>query len=301
MKKLIFTLIGVFAVILGAEAQQEPQFTQYFDNTLYVNPAYAGSKEMLNITAIHREQYVGFDGRPRSTTLTLHSPLRYESVGLGLSLVNDMIGPVRQTMIYGDVSYSLKFKNNTKLSFGVKGGINIMNLDVSELSNGSKPVGAITSFSNRINPNFGVGILYHGPKFFFGISTPKLIQTKIASINTLLELRHYYITAGYVAHLSPKFKLRPSAQFKFTDGAPFSLDLSLAAICNEKFWIGGTYRWDAAVGVFVQFMVSPQFKIGLASDFGTQKIRNYNHGTFEALLSYSFKYANKGIVSPRYF
>lgn len=298
--KILAILVMTLATF-GVKAQQDPQFTQYFDNTLYINPAYAGIKEMLSITAIHREQYIGVDGRPRSTTFGIHSPLKYESIGLGLTVVNDVIGPMRQTMMYGDVSYSLRFKNNTKLAFGVKAGVNMLNLDNDLLSNGNNPVGVINSFRNRVDPNFGFGILYHGPKFFIGVSTPKLLQTKFKDSDVSLEKRHYFATLGYVARIAEKWKLRPTAQFKVTEGAPFSLDVSLAAIYHDKVWIGAMYRWDAAFGAFLQFQITPQFKAGLASDFGTQKLRKYNSGTFEVMLNYDFKFNKKGVISPRYF
>lgn len=114
MKNLKFILIVILSGTgIYANAQQDPHFTQYFDNTLFYNPAYAGSRDMLNVTAIHREQWAGVDGRPRSTTLSIHSPLPYESVGVGITAVNDMAGPIRQTIIAADISYSLRFKNKT--------------------------------------------------------------------------------------------------------------------------------------------------------------------------------------------
>jgi type IX secretion system PorP/SprF family membrane protein len=105
-------------------AQQDPHFTQYFDNALFVNPAYAGSTGFLTATGIHREQWVGFDGRPRSSTFSLHSPLSYESIGLGFTAVRDVIGPISQTILYGDFSYSLKLNEKSKLAFGLKAGMN---------------------------------------------------------------------------------------------------------------------------------------------------------------------------------
>lgn len=284
-------------------AQQDPQFTQYFDNTLFVNPAYAGSKDMLNITTIHREQWVGFSGRPRSTTLSIHSPLTYRSIGLGFTAVHDQAGPVRQTMFYGDFSYSLKFKNSkAKLSFGLKAGLNLLNVGTDNLiTSQANDANLINNIQNRVNPNFGFGILYHGPKFFAGISTPKLMEQSYDGQKTNLEKRHYFATLGYVFTLSNQWKLRPTSQFKYTQGAPFSLDVSVAAIYNEKIWIGAMYRLDAAFGAFLQYQISPQFKVGLASDFGTQRIRNYNSGTFEIMLSYDFTFQKTGVLSPRYF
>jgi len=303
MKNLVYIFIVVIISQSAGFAQQDPHFTQYFDNTLFVNPAYAGSKGVLNVTGIHREQWVGFDGRPRSTTLSIHSPLAYESVGLGLTMVNDQAGPVKQTMIYGDFSYSFKVgKRGQKLSFGIKGGINLINIGTSSLettTDGDPKL--LQNVRNSVNPNFGAGIYYHTPKFFIGASTPKMIEASYDGSKTNLEKRHYFGIIGGVFTLSNHWKLRPTAQVKMTQGAPVSVDASVAGIFRERFWIGAMYRLDAAFGAFVQYQITPQFKLGVASDFGTQAIRKYNDGTFELLVSYDFVFKKQGIRSPRYF
>jgi type IX secretion system PorP/SprF family membrane protein len=284
-------------------AQQEPHFAQYFDNTLYVNPAYAGSKGVMNAMLLHREQWVGLNGRPRSTTLSLQSPLQYESVALGLTAVNDVIGPTSQTMVYADFAYSLKFRNQSKLAFGVKAGANMINNATSTLKTSveSDP-SFMQSTYFRTNANIGFGIYYHSSRWFLGASIPKLIEQSYSNIDaSLIEKRHMFGIAGIVFDISSNWKLRPTSQFKYTYGAPFSLDLSLAGIYNDRFYVGGMYRLDAAYGLFAQYQINPQFKVGLASEFGTQDIRMYNDGTFEVMLSYDFNYSKKGIRSPRYF
>jgi len=285
-------------------AQQDPHFTQYFDNMLFVNPAYAGSRGMLNVTGIHREQWVGFDGRPRSTTFSVHSPLTYESVGLGMTLVNDQAGPVKQTMVYADFSYTLKFKNpEHKLSVGLKAGMNLINVGTDGLVTDvpSDPK-LLQNVQNRINPNIGAGLYYHTPRFFVGVSTPKMLENSYdGASKTNKERRHYFGIIGGVVPLNEVWKLRPAAQVKMAVGAPMSIDLSTAGIYREKIWLGATYRVAAAFGAFVQYQISPQFKLGVATDFGTQAIRNYNYGTFEILASYDFTFKKKGLRSPRYF
>lgn len=304
MKNLVITGIILLGISFKADAQQDPQFTQYFDNALFVNPAYAGSKGHLNATAIHREQWAGFSGRPRSTTLNVHSPLKYESIGLGLTAVNDRLGPFNQTMAFADFSYTLRFKNsNAKLSFGVKGGLNCININTSDLlvsdQNDEK---LARNTQNHINGNFGLGLYFHTPKFFFGLSSPKILEQSYDGTDKgNIEQRHYYGIIGGVFTLSNSFKLRPYLQAKMTEGAPVSLDASIAGIYADKLWVGVMYRWNAAAGAFVQLLVTPSLKIGLATDIGLKKIRNYNDGTFELMVSYDFFFKKSGNRSPRYF
>lgn len=286
----------------SVNAQQDPQFTQYFDNALFVNPAYAGSTGMLTATSIHREQWVGFDGRPSSTTLSLHSPLSYESVGLGLTAVRDVIGPINQTMFYGDFSYSLKLTKNSKLAFGLKAGLNVISAKTNELqTTQSGDPNLLQNVQNKINPNFGTGIYYHTPAFFIGAATPKIIEQSIDGSETNKERRHYFVIVGGIIKIKEDLKLRPTGQFKMTESAPISIDLSLTAIYKDKLFFGSMYRLNAAVGVFTQYQINKQFRIGLATDFSTTAIRNYNYGTFEVLVSYDFAFNRKGIRSPRYF
>jgi type IX secretion system PorP/SprF family membrane protein len=298
MKKIII----LAALFIGnlVNAQQDPQFTQYFDNFLHVNPAYAGSSGMLSANAIHRQQWVGFEGAPQSTTLSLHTPLNYRSVGLGFTAVNDIIGPINQTMIYADFSYTLKLGKTARLALGLKGGINMLNVKTDAFQNVQANDPAFTNVQNQINPNVGFGVYYHDEHFFLGLSSPRIMEAASNS-PTYREQRHYFGIVGGVFPVSTKWKLRPSVQVKASMGAPLSMDLSLAGIFNDKLWIGAMNRWNAAAGGFVQYQICRQFRLGLASEFGMTPIRNYNNGTFEVMMSYDFNYKKTDVKSPRYF
>jgi len=299
------SIIFVLSVVtFNSFGQQEAQFTQYMDNTLHINPAYAGSKGVMNMIGVHREQWTGFDGHPRSSTFSFQSPLRYRSVGLGFTFVNDQAGPVSQNMFYGDFAYSFKLnKKDHKLSFGIKGGINLINVKSAELVvvEGNDPKFS-NNVRNKVNPNFGAGIYYHTPFLFAGISVPKILETSYDPLSARdIEQRHYYGIIGGVIKVSNHWKLRPTGQVKVAIGAPISIDASLAGIYMDKLYIGAMYRWDAAVGIFFQYQLTQQFKLGLATEMGTQQIRKYNYGTYELMLSYDFVFKNHGIRSPRYF
>jgi len=306
MKELIkvISVAMIGAIAMPAFGQQEPHFTQYSDNMLFVNPAYAGSGGVFNLTDIHREQWVGFDGRPVSTTLSAHTPLTRESIGVGLTMVSDKTGPIKQTMFYGDYSYTIKVnRSGGKLSFGIKAGMNVISVATSGLqtTDASDP-NLIQNARNNINPNFGFGMYYHSPRFFIGGSSPKMIERSYDGISASnIERRHFYGIAGGVIPLNRDWKLRPTTLVKFTSNSPVSIDASVAGIYKEKLWLGAMYRLNAAFGVFTQFQITPQFKLGIATDFGTQAIRNYNYGTYEVLVSYDFKFKKEGLRSPRFF
>lgn len=288
----------------AVSAQQEPQYTQYMDNMLYYNPAYAGSREMLNLTALHRQQWTGFSGAPMTTTFSVHSPVKYESLGLGLSVMNDKIGPTNATWVNADVSYSLRFRRNkARLSFGLKGGINLLNGDLAGLTKQDETDATLnTRYQNELKPNIGGGIYYQSTQWFVGLSVPKLIQTELQPGELLyLDRRHYYFTVGGYIKASRMLKIRPSAMLKVTDNAPFALDGTLAFIFYDKLWLGGNYRLQESAGGFIQYQISNQFKIGYAFDIATSKLINYNFGSHEILLSYDLLFKQKSLNSPRYF
>lgn len=300
MRKVIkFVFIFCFGMVYS---QQEPQFTQYFDNTLFQNPAYAGSNKMLSINTMHREQWVGFKGRPSTTSMTIHSPLSYKSVGIGLSAVRDVIGPTTSNMVYADFSYSLRLTQNQTLAFGLKGGFNMINTQIAGLTTTTiNDPNLAQNTLNRFNPNVGFGMYYHSDVLFLGLSSPKLLEQSIDGSAENLEKRHFYFNAGAILKLGTLWKTRPTAQIKSALGSPVSIDLSNAFIYRDKFFVGATYRHLAAVGVFFQYQLTQQIRMGIASDFATTSLRSYNQGTFEATLSYDFNFTKGGIRSPRYF
>jgi len=297
-------------LILGfqnSNAQQMPQFTQYMYNTIAINPAYAGSREVLSIVALGRNQWTGFDGGPQTQTLSINSPLRNEKIGLGLSLINDTAGYENFTYVYADFSYTINLGDRTKLAFGVDAGATSYKLS-DELYNGVE-IGQDPYFDERLdrwNPNFGAGILLHSDRWFAGFSIPRLInndtnnQTEYAA----LERVHYYVIGGYVFDLGKSVKFKPSILAKYTDNAPISTDFTANFLFNEKLWLGASYRANGQQGAFgalIDFQVTQQFRIGYTYELPTGEIRPYTSGSQEILLMYEFRFTKKNLKSPRYF
>jgi len=297
-------------LILGFQntnAQQMPQFTQYMYNTIAINPAYAGSREVLSIVALGRNQWTGFDGGPQTQTLSINSPLRNEKIGVGLSLINDKAGYENFTYVYADFSYTINLGDRTKLAFGIDAGATSYKLS-DELYNGVN-TGNDPYFDERLdrwNPNFGAGILIHSERWFAGFSIPRLINNDNNN-NTeyaALEQVHYYVIGGYVFDLGKSVKFKPSILAKYTDDAPISTDFTANFLFNEKLWLGASYRANGQQGAFgalIDFQVTQQFRIGYTYELPTGEIRPYTSGSQEILLMYEFRFTKKNLKSPRYF
>ena len=288
-------------------AQQDPVFNQYMNNLLTVQPAYAGMSGYVNVTALSRIQWVGFDGAPSTSTLTIQGPFRKYNVGLGFSLVTDRYGPVRQTGFYGDYSYRILLEDDRYISFGIKGGFNIYDAMLTDLivNDPNDPV-ATYDINKKILPNFGVGFLWHADNFFLGASVPKIFKNKITSNSgesVYHEEMNFYIMGGYVVEMTDNVKFKPTALARWSENTPTVVDFSATALFYDRLWIGATYRLQNSYGLLFQLFITNGVKVGYAYDLTTFRPTQYNAGTHEFMLSYDFPYKRKRFCrfTPRYF
>lgn len=296
--------IALFSCTVGI-AQQLPQFTQYMYNTISINPAYAGSRDALSVVGLHRSQWVGFKGGPITQTLSIHTPLRNDRIGLGLSFIEDDLGPENFTYLYGDFSYAIPTGKTGKLAFGIKGGFTQYSLDPDFREDESLDP-SIYGIEDRWTPNIGLGLYWSTNRVYFGLSTPRVLNTDKNTEEGFeaLDRLSYYFTGGVVVDLSNSIKLKPAFLVKATNGAPVSYDLTANFLFNEKFWLGGSYRINektAAIGGIADFQVSRQLRIGYAYEKPISEISRYTTGTHEILLMYEFKFLSSKLKSPRYF
>lgn len=300
MKKVI---IIVFAFVsFGIQAQQDAQYTQYMYNTVGVNPAYAGNRGALSITGLHRSQWVGLDGAPETQTLSINTPFKDSRVGLGLSFSNDIIGPTEEQYLNIDFSYTIPTSEEGRLSFGIKGVANFLKFDHTKLTH--VPDVNLQSFS-KFQPNFGVGAYYHSAdKWYLGISAPNILETNHYdnSISNLgKERMNYYLIGGYVFDLSSNIKLKPAVLFKHVTGAPLQADLSANIMFNEKFIIGGAYRWDAAFSGMAGFQMNKKLFLGYGYDMDSTELSGFNSGSHEIILRFELFNDKDKLISPRFF
>ncbi len=301
----ITVLLMLLILPFLGQAQQDAQYTQYLYNTVSVNPAYAGSRGHLSIAGLYRAQWVGLEGAPETQTLNLHTPIGIKGVGLGLSFVNDVIGPTSETFIDLDISYTVQLDFDKQLSFGIKPSANLLNVQFSQLNTNDDTL-LPPNIDNQFSPNFGAGVYYHTDRFYAGFSVPRLLETEHfeeSSLSTAREQMNFYLIAGYVMELNPFLKFKPAVLTKLVQGAPLQVDLSANFLFNEKFIGGVAYRWDAAFSGLVGFQVSEQFLLGLAYDREITALggTTFNDGSFELVLRYDFISAIGNLKSPRFF
>ncbi|OXA70492.1 hypothetical protein B0A67_15870 [Flavobacterium aquidurense] len=301
MRKIV--LVFVLFSALGF-AQQDAQYTQYMYNTININPAYAGSRGAMSIFGLYRTQWVGLDGAPETSSFSLNTPINNSNLGLGVSLVNDKIGPTNENTFSADLSYTIPTSETFKLSFGIKGTANLFNLDINKLNPEYQGDPQFQDLNNKFSPNIGAGVYWHSDKAYIGLSVPNFIETNRYSDNDYAIFKdriNYYLIAGYVFDLDAYIKFKPAVLTKMVEGAPLQVDLSANFLFNEKFSVGVAYRWSAALSAMAGFQVSDGLFIGYAYDRETTRLNNYNSGSHEIFLRFEFLNNYSRITSPRFF
>jgi type IX secretion system PorP/SprF family membrane protein len=318
MKHSYFTLI--ILILLGtfsSNAQQDPQYTQYMYNTQVVNPAYAGSREALSFGLLYRTQWVGFDGAPKTGTFTVNSPIgALENMGLGLSIVRDELGPQIESNVNIDYSYSINTSDNAKVSFGLKAGLDLLDVDFTKL-NIADPGDAQfeNNIDNKLQPQIGAGVYYNTEKFYAGLSVPNFLTTQHYDSSTIdeflnsgyqgqvtaAERLHYFLIAGYVFDVSENLKFKPATLVKAVSGSPLQWDVSANFLLYDKLTLGAAYRWSAAMSALVGFQATDEIFIGFGYDYQTTDIEDYSDGSYEVMLRFDLFKKPERVLTPRFF
>lgn len=320
MRKRYIAIFILALVVLGlrtenAVAQQDAQYTQYMYNTLSINPAYAGSRGGVSILGLHRSQWVGLDGAPRTQTISIHSPIgESRRVGLGLNIVNDEIFITNETYIDIDFSYTIPTSDRGKLAFGLKGGVHLLDVNYSETNpfqNGDALATDQANIDNRFSPQVGVGLFYYTDKYYLGLSAPNLLRTEhfdesdnSNNQNTTFLARervNYYLTSGYVFDITQDFKFKPAGLVKLVSGAPLQVDITANALLYDKLTLGLAYRWSAALSGLVGFQVTDGLMLGFAYDRDTTDLDQFNDGSYEVFLRFEIFKNPQRLLSPRFF
>lgn len=305
MKNILnVAVVCFFFCGVGAFAQQNFQFTQYMYNTAVLNPAYTGSRDVLSVTGLHRSQWIGLEGAPKTLTFAVNGPVS-DRVGLGISIVNNKMGPSDDTVISADLSYNIRLNYDYRLFFGLKGTSRIWSIDDSKLNKyDPNDPNFISGVQNEFSPNFGAGIYLQSENTYIGISVPSLLETKqyMSDRKTILnEKMAYYFMAGHVFDLSYNLRFKPAVLVDLVEGNPLQVNVSANFLIYEKLTLGAAYRWDAALSGLVGFQITPGLFAGYAYDADTTRLGNYNSGSHEVFLRFELSKKINKVLSPRFF
>jgi type IX secretion system PorP/SprF family membrane protein len=304
MKKIssIFTLLFVLG-FYTVSAQQDPQYTQYMYNMSVVNPAYAGSNEGLTITGLYRDQWSKLDGSPTTITFSAHSPVG-NNVGLGLSAINQELGPVKETNVYADFAYTLNLGGSSRLALGIKAGATFHDVGLAGLQVQDPGDPFFGENINNVYPNVGAGAFFYTDNFYVGVSVPNMLKSVHLDENGMKfgsEVQHFFATAGYVFQVTDNFKLKPSTLVKASFDSPISFDANLNALFYDRFEIGGSYRFEDSFSGVIGFQVTDFVRIGYAYDHIVSDLNVYTSASHEIILTFDILYKKRVLRSPRFF
>jgi type IX secretion system PorP/SprF family membrane protein len=255
---------------------------------------------------LYRTQWVGLDGAPETSSFSANTPINNSNLGIGLSLVNDKIGPTNENTFSVDLSYTVQTSADFKLSFGIKGSANLFNLDISKLNPEDQGDPQFQDLDNKFSPNVGAGVYWHSDKAYIGLSVPNFIETNRYDDNDIAIYKdkiNYYLMGGYVFDLDKYqyIKFKPAVLAKVVEGAPLQVDISANFMFVDKFVLGVAYRWSASVSAMAGFQITDGLYIGYGYDRETTNLNNYNSGSHEIFIRYEFIKKNNKITSPRFF
>ncbi|MGN7985687.1 PorP/SprF family type IX secretion system membrane protein [Pedobacter sp. 22226] len=323
MKKLIWLIAGSFLLLSRpVSAQQDAQYSQYMFNGIYINPAYAGYKEVLNVHSFYRSQWTGITGAPRSMSLAVDAIANSGNVGLALQVASDKLGAQNNLSIYGNYAYRIRMNDDgsSRLALGLGVGMVQLGIDGSMLNPNNPEPNQPVGMQSTIVPDARAGVYFANDKYYAGFSVDNLIATYI-NIDRYAFIPqpkpHYYLTAGALFPLNEDFQVKPSFLLKDDRGGPTSLDVNAFLMIKDFLWVGGSYRTgvklydksylqkdltprNSAVAA-IQVFPSEKIRIGYGYDFSVGPLQGYSGGTHEISLSYSFIKPNIRIKCPRVF
>ena len=306
MGKRIIKTVVLLLLPLSLSGQLAPVTSQYVLNPLSINPAYAGNRGDLNITAFYRQQWTGIPGAPETMTLASDAPFLNSKLGLGFVITNDKIGVTKETHFMTNYSYKIGM-NRGELSLGLGAGIITTNTawsDLVVLDQGDQNL--LVDSRVFVVPDFTFGVYYTNTNYFAGFSIPKLLGYNFdfnRNKYTLYFNPHQYdylINLGYVYTLTSKIKLLPSALLSYTPNQKLLYDLNVYTSLNDRIWGGISYRNMRSFGALIQFALNNQIRIAYTYDFDFGQLSHYSNGSNEIMLRYEFHYKVEA-VSPLNF
>lgn len=308
MKRIIIIVIAALGLVPSVQAQQELMVSQYMFNGLFLNPAYAGTRDYWSATALHRSQWMKFDGAPTSQVFGIDGAVANDRLGVGLVVANDKIGITSELDVSANIAYHLPLRNST-LSFGLRAGASSYSARLSDLVvwDPNDNVYAGGDIQGQFVPKFGFGMYWHNERYYAGVSVPLIYAMDDAiiidnSITSNHFTQHYYLNAGAVFDAGPNLAIKPSFLVKYLPSAPVQVDLNCNFLIHRRLWLGAGYRTGDAVIAMVEYNITPQLRMGYAYDYTTTDINTYSSGSHEIMLGFDF---GSDIMikkrSPRYF
>ena len=316
MRKIFAGIFLIVFTVTLSFGQQEAQTSMYLYNGLYINPAYAGSRDALNATVMYRDQWVKMPGAPQTASVGINSPLKNDKLALGLIYSFDQIGVTKTNQLSADFAYRIKVgrKKDINLSFGISAGFQNYSANLSGVATtDANDPSFVGNNQNRWLPNVGAGFYAYNDKFFAGVSAPYILANRLNGPAALFatstaiarQYQNLLITGGYNFELGKKVHFVPSVLFKYVPNyAPITLDFNAMFVFIDRVWLGASYRLNDSYNFSLAINLTRQVKIGYCYDLTVSPLNKFTTGTHEVMISFDTWFKGKKAVAPeklRYF
>ncbi len=286
-----------------------PVYSQYLQNGMAINPAYTGTREVLSGFMSYRIQWMGTNGSPLLQSLSLHSPMKNDKVGLGLTAQFLSYGTTKSTSLYGSYAYHIRLREG-RLSFGMKAGADLSNTDYTGLllNDPDDPVFK-TNDQSLVLPNAGAGVYYYTDRYYAGLAIPSFLSYRRSSSGSATPYHsfsqyQFILTAGALIDISPVLKFKPSFLIDYSLNNTKKLaqfDINGNFIIGDLIWAGASYRISEKVAVgIIQVQINHQLMAGFSYDYPMGSMKSFSKGSTEFVLRYEFRY-KVSAANPRYF
>lgn len=312
MKKrnLYTSLLLAGLMIMGKElqAQTEPMYSQYMYNMLGVNPAYAGSREATSMNFFQRRQWVGINGAPQTTSVSIDGASTDQKFGWGLQAYDDKLGVEKATGANAMLSTHIQVSDKGVLSGGLSVGLMNYRIDLMNVQGRFTPSDpAYYANFNKWLPSVGLGLYYNTEKFYAGLSVPNVLRSRLSAFDVMnsgiqkVNSTHVFFTSGYVFDVNEDIKIKPSTMIKAVGGAPLQADFNTNVWLKDLVGLGFSYRTGDAMVSMAELQVNNNLRVGYAYDLTISPLKYYNNGTHEMMLRYEFSNNRSKVKSTRYF
>lgn len=286
-------LLGFAFLVLATtgyvSAQQLPLYSQYMLNDFFINPAIAGSKDYSPVLLSIHKQWIGIKDSPSTQTLSGHTMLSNNNVGIGAIIFNDDFGPESRIGIQAIYSYHFHIDRLNKISLGLAATAFQYKMDQRFFTLTIYDDPAITYMVEKtIVPDATFGVYAYGKKYYAGITAADLFQSKL-KINRNLDdnkmVRHYFVMGGYKFDFpnSPQLQIEPSLLMKMTEITPPQFDVNLKMYYDKDYWFGMSIRPGDSFITAIGFKHN-QYYFGYAYDFTFSDLSSYTFGSQEIIF-----------------
>ena len=301
--KLLLTLIYLGITVIAC-SQQYPWWTQYRNNQTLYNPAFCGTKRIIDVRMNYRNQWVGFDGAPKTYALSLNGRLLKGRIGLGGFIFKDDIGPFKKINSSITAAYHFRFPDS-ELSFGVQGNRMSQRFNGQGITLKNQNDIAINQFieDKAIVNDVSFGVVYYNDRFHIGLglnnitsSSFKYYKDDISKKGIYKNVPHYNFSAGYNYSDNQYILFENSLHASYINGLPFSFDYTLRIHIMKQIITGLSFRLNDAVALHIGCSIKQNFQIIYSYDIVTSALRKHNRGTHELSCVFS---SNLGLTSKK--